>query len=288
MKKFELVVNTTIDENAEYYEKNCISHAPLSYTIEGKTIVEDLGVTMTSKEFYTSLRNGNNCITSQTPVETYYDLYRKPLSQGMDVMFIGMSSGVSGSYQAGVIAANDIADEFPNNKIECIDSLTATGGMRILVGKAVELRDNGTDLQTATKILCDLRLKIITLITPDDLHHLYRGGRLSKSSAVVGSIIGIKPIIEFTNEGKLEATSKARGRLASFKHVVKATVEQIVDKAETVWITHGDCLDEAKKLQEMLEEEGITTEIRELGTVLGTHAGPGTMTVNFIGSKRCK
>lgn len=287
MKQFAIVANTTIDESEAYYTKHEIANAPLSYTIGGRTIVEDFGKSMSGKEFYSELRQGNMCTTSQTPVELYHPLYKSILESGLDVLFIGLSSGISGSYQAGCIAAADLAPQYPDRQIVCVDSLSATGGMHILVDEAIRLRDEGLSAAEAKSALDALAPRIIHLITPDDLKHLYRGGRLSKSSAVLGSLVGIKPIIALTDEGKLEVVTKVRGRAAALTYLADALGKEITDKSQTVWITHGDCEGDAAELQGMLlQKHGVRAELRTLGTVLGAHAGPGTIVLGYIGQKR--
>ena len=287
MSQFAIITNSTIDETEAYYQQNNVGFAPLSYTIGGETTVENFWKTLSGHDFYELLRKGDQCTTSQTPVETYHTLYRAALDAGMDVLYVGFDSGISGSYQAGVIAAQDIAPQYPARKILCVDTLSATGGMHILVDKAIAMRDAGASVEEAAKMIEDTRLKIAHLIIPDDLLHLYRGGRLSKSSAVLGSLVGIKPVIAFSNEGKLEVMTKVRGRTASLEFAADFMGREVVDRDQTVWITHGDCQAEAEQLRDYIKEKyGMHAEIRMLGTVLGAHGGPGTIILCYEGTGR--
>lgn len=287
MSQFAIITNSTIDETEEYYQTHQLGYAPLSYTIGGRTIIEDCGKSMSGHAFYEQLRQGNMCTTSQTPVETYHGLYRAALEQGLDVLYVGFSSGISGSYQAGCIAAQDLAPQYPQRKILCVDTLSATGGMHILVDEAVAMRDAGASIEDTMRKIEEMRLHIVHLIIPDDLKHLYRGGRLSRSSAVLGSLVGIKPVIAFTDEGKLAVMTKVRGRTASLEYGADHMAKEVTDRKQTVWISHADCLQDAEQLRGYIQDKyGMHAEIRMLGTVLGAHGGPGTIILCYQGQGR--
>ncbi len=289
MKQFALITNSTIDEDAAYYRDNEVGYAPLQYTLDGATYTEDFWQSLSGKEFYDALRAGKMCTTSQTAVETYHKLYREALERGLDVLYLGFSSGLSGSFQAGVIAAQDVAPEFPDRRIVCVDSLTATGGMHILVDRAIALRDAGESVDEAALKLENARAHINIFVTPDDLKHLYRGGRLSRSSAIVGSLVGIKPVLYINEEGKLGVHTKVRGRVATLQYIADTMRREVSDPTQTVWIAHGDCLADAELLRDYIaEKHGMHAEIRMLGTVLGAHGGPGTMILGYEGGSRTR
>lgn len=286
MKKFVLVANSTIDETAEYYEVNDIKCAALSFTINGQTIKEDFGRTMLFKEFFANLRAGKMSTTSQAQLEDYLAIFREACAAGMDVLYVGFSSGLSGSYNAGCMAAAEVREEYPERTIRCVDSLSAAGGEAILVEKARQMRDAGCTADEAGDAVEAMRLHVIHCVTVDDLNHLWRGGRVSRTSAVVGGLIGIKPMIYVDDEGKLEVCGKIRGRKKALNALVETTLEQITDRDTPVRISHGDCEDDARYVAEQLEAAGLKTEVRMIDTVIGSHTGPGVMTAFFVGGAR--
>lgn len=289
MKQFALITNSTIDEDAAYYHDHEVGYAPLQYTLDGTTYTEDFWQSLSAKEFYDALREGKMCMTSQTAVETYLKLYREALERGQDVLYLGFSSGLSGSFQAGVIAAQDLAPEFPDRRIVCVDSLSVTGGMHILVDQAIAMRDAGESVDTVAQRIKLARTHITHLVTPNDLKHLYRGGRLSHSSAIVGSIVGIKPVLYVNEEGKVGVLTKVRGRVPALQYVADVMHSEVSDPKQTVWISHGDCLADAELLRDYIaQKHGMHAEIRMLGTVLGAHGGPGTIVLSYAGGSRTR
>lgn len=286
MKKFVLVANSTTDETAEYYERNEIRCAALSFTIAGRTIKENFGRTMPFQEFFANLRAGNMSTTSQAQVEDYLNYFRAACAAGMDVLYVGFSSGLSGSYAAGCMAAAEVREQYPERTIRCVDTLSAAGGEAILVEKARQLRDAGCTADEAGDEIEKLRLHVIHLVTVDDLKHLWRGGRVSRTSAVVGGLIGIKPMIYLDDEGKLEVCGKMRGRRKALNELAEYTLREITDRDTPVRISHGDCEEDARYVAGKLEAAGLRTEIRMIDTVIGSHTGPGVMTAFFIGGKR--
>lgn len=287
MNQFVLVCNSTIDETAEYFETNDIKCAPLSFTIDARTIVDDLGKTLPYHDFYQMLRAGKTAITSQATPATYLNLFREACESGRDVLYVGFSSGLSGSFEAGRLAATEVLSEFPERVIRCVDSLCAAGGERILVDKARAFRDAGMSVNDAGDALEEMRRYIIHLITVDDLKHLWRGGRVSRSAAVFGTLAGVKPIIFVDNEGKLNVCHKVRGRRASLEYLGDKLLSEIEYKDQICRISHGDCEADAQYLADYLAQKaGIQTEIRVLDTVLGSHTGPGVVTLFYIGKER--
>lgn len=286
MRKFVLVVNSTADETAAYYKTHDILCASLAFTIDGKTIKEDCGKTMPFPDFFAHLRAGRMSVTSQAQVEDYLTYFREACAKGMDVLYVGFSSGLSGSFDAGCMAAKEVRADYPERVIRCVDTLSATGGEAILVEKARVLRDAGLTADEAGDAVEALRLQVFHAITVNDLHHLWRGGRVSRSAAMVGGLIGIKPMIYVNNQGKLEVCSKVRGRKKALDRLYTTILQEITDRKTPVRINHGDCLDDAKHLAKLLAAEGIPSEIRFIGTVIGSHTGPGVMTAFFVGKER--
>lgn len=286
MHPFALITDSTIDENASYFTENDIRCAPLSFTINGRTIEEDCGMTVSFPQFYDLLREGKMSTTSQARPDTFVQLFREALESGQDVLYIGFSSGLSGTFHAGCMARDELAPQFPDRKIFCVDSLSATGGEYLLVDKAREMRDSGCSAEVTATAIEEMRLHVIHLVTVDDLAHLHRGGRLSKTSAVVGSLLGIKPLIWVNNEGKLDVCGKVRGRQKAIAHLAERTLNELSDKNQTVRIAHGDCPEDAQALAALLQKGGVDTDIRYIGTVIGSHTGPGVLATFFFGGER--
>lgn len=286
MLPFVLVTDSTIDETAAYFEKNDIKCAPLAFTIDDRTIEEDCGQTVSFHQFYDLLRQGKQASTSQAKLDSFLQIFRTALEGGQDILYIGFSSGLSGTYQAGCMARDELAPQYPDRRIFCIDSLSATGGEYLLVDKAREMRDSGCSAEVTAAAIEQMRLHVIHLITVDDLGHLHRGGRLSKTSAVVGGLLGIKPIIWVDDQGKLGVGGKVRGRQKAIQYLADRTLRELSDKNQTVRICHGDCPEDAQILADLLLQRGVRSDIRYIGTVIGSHTGPGVLTTFFFGGDR--
>lgn len=286
MHHFALVTDSTIDETAAYFKQHDIGCAPLAFTIDERTIEEDCGQTVSFHQFYDLLRQGKTSTTSQAKLETFLRLFRQALEEGKDVLYVGFSSGLSGTFDAGCMARDELAPQFPDRKIVCVDSLSATGGEYLLLDKARQMRDNGCTIEVTAAAIEQMRLHVIHLVTVDDLNHLHRGGRLSKTSAVVGSLLGIKPIIWVDNEGKLGVGGKVRGRQKAISYLAERTLREMTDKNQVVRIGHGDCPEDAQALSDLLLRNGVKSDIRYVGTVIGSHTGPGVLIVSFFGGAR--
>lgn len=286
MHPFTLITDSTIDENASYFSANDIRYAPLAFTIDERTIEEDCGQTLPLPQFYDLLRQGKQSTTSQAKLDTFLHLFREALDAGQDVLYVGFSSGLSGTFHAGCMARDELAPLYPDRKIFCVDSLSATGGEYLLVDKAREMRDSGCTAEVTAAAIEQMRLHVIHLVTVDDLGHLHRGGRLSKTSAVVGSLLGIKPLIWVDNEGKLSVCGKVRGRQKAIQYLAERTLREMADKNQIVRICHGDCPADAEALASLLQKEGVRSDIRYIGTVIGSHTGPGVLTTFFFGGDR--
>ncbi len=299
MNQFILVANSTIDETAAYYTSNGIRCASLSFTIDGMTVKEDFGATLPFHDFFEKLREGKTSTTSQAQVGDYLAFFRDACEQGLDVVYVGFSSGLSGSFDAGCIAAREVQEDFPDRTIRCVDSLCAAGGECILVEEAVRLRDLGKTADECADALEALKLHIVHLVTVDDLNHLWRGGRVSRTSAVLGTLVGIKPVIYLNDAGKLEVCHKVRGRRQSLEYLGDELLRQLDEReaalgipaaenrAQHVRISHGDCEADAQYLAGYLHARGIpNVEIRMIDTVIGSHTGPGVVALFGVGYER--
>lgn len=284
---FIISTDSGADLPLEYREKNGIVVLPMGYTLEGVTYggKEALDV----RTFYDKLRAGALPTTSAANPEDTAALFRQILSEGSDLLHVAFSSGLSSTCDAAKLAAGLVTEEFPDRRILVVDSLCASLGQGLLVHQAVRLREEGLPLEETAERLTEMRLNLVHNFTVDDLHHLHRGGRVSKATAVVGSLMGIKPILHVDDQGHLTAISKARGRKASIQALADRMEQQIpgFDNRE-VFISHGDCQDDAEALAEMVRTRFGTDNIliAPIGPVIGTHSGPGTLALFFFGNPR--
>ena len=284
---FCITTDSGADLPLSYCQTHDITVLPLAFTIEGQTY-HGSG-TMDDKVFYDKLRAGALPTTSAANPEDTAALFRTFAGQGKDLLHVAFSSGLSSTSDAAQIAAQMVMEEYPQRKIIVVDSLCASMGQGFLVHQAVKLRDAGETLEDTARKVSDLRLNVVHNFTVDDLGHLHRGGRVSKATAVVGSLMGIKPILHVDDEGHLTSVGKVRGRKASIQALADRMEQQMkgFDNPE-VFISHGDCPEDAQALADMVRTRfGIDTiMIGYIGPVIGTHSGPGTLALFFFGSPR--
>ena len=284
---FCITTDSGADLPLSYCQTHDITVLPLAFTIEGQTY-HGSGA-MDDKAFYDRLRAGALPTTSAANPEDTAALFRTFAEQGKDLLHVAFSSGLSSTSDAAQIAAQMVMEEYPQRKIIVVDSLCASMGQGFLVHQAVKLRDAGETLEDTARKVTDLRLNVVHNFTVDDLGHLHRGGRGSTATAVVGSLMGIKPILHVDDEGHLTSVGKVRGRKASIQALADRMEEQMkgFDNPE-VFISHGDCPEDAQALADMVRTRfGIDTiMIGYIGPVIGTHSGPGTLALFFFGSPR--
>lgn len=287
MRDFVITVNSTVDLPREWVEEKNVSVIPLKYTIDGETYTDMYG--LTGKEFFAKLREGKMSVTSQVNPDEAKEALEPFLKEGKDILHLGFSSGLSGTYNSMRIAGEELSELYPEAKIVIIDTLCACMGEGLLLYKVLKLREEGKDIDEISKWAEDNKLHICHNVTVDDLNHLHRGGRVSKASAIVGTMVQIKPIIHVDNEGKLKVIAKERGRKRSLNKIVDMAVEQSQGwEHDIVMITHGDCIEEAEYVAELAREKMGAKEIviNNIGTVIGSHTGPGVVAIFFMGNKR--
>lgn len=287
MRDYVITVNSTVDLPKEWLEERKVPVIPLKYTIDNETYTDMEG--LSSKEFFEKLRDGKMATTSQINPEEARAQLKPFLKEGKDVLHLGFSSGLSGTYNSMRIAGEELKEEYPEAKIIIIDTLCACLGEGLLLYKALQLKEAGKTIEETAKWVEENKLHICHNVTVDDLFHLHRGGRISKASAVLGSVVQIKPIIHMDENGKLQVIGKERGRKKSLNKIVDMAVEQIKGwDNDIAMITHGDCQEDAeyvaKLVRERLEIENIL--INNIGTVIGSHTGPGVVAAFVMGNKR--
>ena len=221
--------------------------------------------------------------------EGFREAFEEEIAAGHDILYIAFSSGLSTTYNSGRFALADLSDKYPERKLVAVDSLCASAGFGLLVYLAAKKMADGATLEEVEKFVLDTRLHICHWFTVDDLVYLKRGGRISPAATLIGTMLGIKPVLHVDDEGHLVNVSKARGRQASIHALADHYGELALDKKNgTVFISHGDCLEDAETLRDMLAEEyGAKVElITDIGPVIGAHSGPGTLALFFVGSAR--
>lgn len=287
MNEFVIVSDSTVDLPKEYLQSKQVPIISLSYIMDGVTYEEMDG--LSHKEFFEKLRAGSLPTTSQINPEQAREALEPFAKEGKDILYIGFSSGLSGSYNSVRMAAEDLKEEYPDINIIAIDSLCACMGEGLLLYKALELKEHGMSMEEIAKWVEANKLHICHNVTVDDLNHLHRGGRISKTTAVVGSMIKIKPIIHMSDERKLVVIGKERGRKKSLVSIVDRMEKQMQGyDNDIVMITHGDCIEDAEFVKKQVEERfGIhNVMINGIGSVIGSHTGAGVVAVFFMGDKR--
>ena len=262
---------------------------PMAFTLDGKEYRNyPDGREMSSHDYYEKLRAGSLCTTSQVTMLEFQQAFTPVLEAGQDILYLAFSSGLSGTYQSGCIAAEELKEKFPARRIVCVDSLQASMGEGLfcyLVGKK---RCQGADLDTAADYARQIAPQVCAWFTVDDLMFLKRGGRVSGAAAVAGTLLGIKLVLHVDEEGHLIPKEKVRGRRASLDALVKHFEATALDKTGgTVFISHGDCADDARYVIDKLRALGVKEiEMGDIGPVIGAHSGPGTVALFWLGSAR--
>ena len=289
MRNFVITTDNTADLPYDYYKKNQIEYLFLSYTMDGKNYQKN--AEMDPGEFYRKMRQGSMPTTSQANVEETMETWRPLLDEGNDILHLAFSSGLSGSCNSALLAAAQLKEEYKDHQVTVIDTLAASLGEGLLVHKALENQKKGMSLEENAKWLEENKLHLVHNFTVDDLFHLHRGGRVSKTAAVIGTMINLKPVLHVDNEGHLIPVSKVRGRKKSLIALVDAMEKQMGsyrDQNDIVFISHGDCEEEARFVADLVRQRfGIEKFlINHVGPTIGAHSGPGTMALFYLGEYR--
>ncbi|HJC43703.1 MAG TPA: DegV family protein [Candidatus Mediterraneibacter gallistercoris] len=287
MRDYVITVNSTVDLPKEWLEERHVPVIPLKYTIDGETYTDMEG--LSAKEFFDKLREGKMSTTSQVNPEEAADMLEPFLKEGKDILHLGFSSGLSGTLNSMKIAGEMLQEKYPEAKVIVIDTLCACLGEALLLYKALQQKEKGMNIDELAQWVEENKLHICHNVTVDDLHHLQRGGRISKTTAVLGTLVQIKPIIHMDDNGKLQVIGKERGRKKSLNKIVDMAVEQSKGwDNDIIMITHGDCIKDAEYVAKLVREKmGIDNIlINNIGTVIGSHTGPGVVAVFCMGNKR--
>ncbi len=288
---FWIVTDVGSDMSLDFYKRyDKLRVLPMIYCMDGqekKYYVEDEPIL---KDFYRKLRDGRQASTAAVPVDSAAGAFEEIVKQGGQVLYITLSSGISASIQSGELAAEMVLEKHPDAKISVVDSLLASGGQLLMVYYALKLREEGKTLEEVVTWLTDNRQRFNSWFTVDDLNHLFRGGRVSRSSALIGSMLRIKPVMHVNHEGKLIPMSKTQGRKRSLKELAEKVIEMANPKeGQPIFLSHGDCMEDAQYLADLVRDGlpgNAGFEFVTLGTIIGAHAGPGTVAIFFLGDHR--
>lgn len=291
MAEYIISTDTSCDFPLEYVKQHQLPLVTLFYSIDGVTGENGCPSSDVLKNFYDKMRAGSMTKTQQASIEDTEKVFREILQEGKDILHIAFSSGLSGTANAARLAAENMMEEFPGRKIIVIDSLCASLGQGLLVDYALKLQQQGKTMEETAKWLEDHIQNICHLFTVEDLKYLQRGGRISKTTALVGTMIGIKPVLHVDPEGKLVSISKVRGRKQSIQALVNKMEENIGKyrgEKQPIFISHGDCIEDANYLAELVKERFDYDEflINDVGPTIGAHSGPGTLALFFMGETR--
>jgi DegV family protein with EDD domain len=287
MANYRIITDSACDLPQEQIEKLNITVVKLSMLLKGETRQDsvDAGI----KEVYESLRQGEVATTSAANPDHWATAMEPALEAGEDVLVLTFSSGLSTTHQSAVIAASDLAEKYPDRKIRVVDSLCASLGQGLLVYHTCRKRDEGLSLDELADWVEEHKLNLCHWFTVDDLMYLKRGGRVSAATALVGTVLKIKPVLHVDDEGHLISVAKARGRKASIEMLADKMIQTALPgENDYISICHGDCLEDAQYLASILKEKMGVKEvfIGYTGAVIGSHSGPGTLALFFMGSKR--
>lgn len=287
--KIKLITDSACDLPLAYVKENNIDVLSLSVNIKGQFVNDDLGQTLKYDEFYALLRSGEMTSTAQINVFTFEEKFREYVQEGYSIIYIGLSAPLSGTVNSARIARENLLEEYPQCDINVIDSKSVSLGEGALVYYACEMLKEGKSKDEIINWVNNNATKVIHSIVVDDLNHLKRGGRISGATAAIGGILGIKPTIKIDDEGKIFPGAKIKGRKKALKFIVDEIREKGVNlQDQMIFICHADCLDEAEQLKELIlsqiKVKGVM--INQIGAVIGTHGGPGTLAGICIGQGR--
>ena len=283
---YQIITDSCCDFTEEQYRQWDVVSVPLTVTYNGENH-ENFSRPEDVKAFYDQLRTGVMATTAAVNPDGWAQAMEPFLKDGKDILILAFSSGLSTTYQSAVIAAKELREAYPHRTIHVVDTLCAALGQGLLVWHAAKKRDEGMTLEELTAWVEANKLNLCHWVTVDDLSHLKRGGRISATTAIVGTMLNIKPIIFVDNDGHLINTAKVRGRKTAMEYLVKKFQETGLEQ-DTVFIAHGDCPQDAAALEALVREKTNVKNVITgyVGPVIGAHTGPGVLVVFFMGTKR--
>lgn len=282
---YVLASDATFDLPMEFITKYNIAVVPMAFNLNGEEIVHYPDErNMTTEDFYKALKSGKMSSTSQINPANYVEFFTPYLENGEDILYVAFTSGMSGTYQSALIARDMLLEDFPERKIEVIDSLCASAGQGYLLYLVGKRYAEGMSFSDLTKWTIEIRNRVAHWFTVEDLFHLNRGGRLSTAEAIMGTALKIKPIISVDDEGKLYVENKVRGNKKAQEYMISKINEMRDESEPRIFIAHGDAEERALEFKEKILEKTNVTDITltKIGPIIGTHTGPGMLAVLFL------
>jgi len=290
MRNYVIVTETTTDLPDEIAKDLDIRVIPMAFELDGKSYCNYLDEReLDIHEFYEVLRKGGKSVTSLINTEVFMNFFEPILNEGCDILYIAFSSGLSGTYNASLLAIDELKEKYPDSTIFTVDSRCASLGEGLLVYSAALKKEEGLSIDELHEWLNEHVLKLCHWFTVDDLNHLKRGGRVSAISAAIGTALNVKPVLHVDNEGRLIPIEKVRGRKKSLIALADRMLETCTNPEEqTIFIGHGDAIEDAEYLAQLIKERMNVKDfvINPIGPVIGSHSGPGTIALFFFGTER--
>jgi len=285
---YKIITDSTMDMSKKMADAMAVDTLPLLFTIDGEEYKDNFGADMDPHIFYEKVRSGLMPKTTLINTERFLLHFRSYLEHGVDILYIAFTSALSGTCQCAMQAMQQLKEEFPDRSIYVVDSLCASMGEGLLVWQAAKLRDGGMGIGELAGWLEKNKLRVVHWFTVDDINHLRRGGRLSATQALLGTLMKIKPVLHVDDEGKLVAMEKILGRKKALATIVDKIAERYDGSVKMVFISHGDVPEEAHAVELMIKERlpGVEVQTHTIGPVVGAHAGPGTMAAFCFGAPR--
>ncbi len=293
MSEFILTCCSTVDLTNEYMKERNIPYVSFHAQVGDDIYADDMGQSISQKELFQRMIDGEDAKTSQVTVQEYLDFFKPFLDEGKDILHIALSSGISGTYNSACVAAEELKDEYPDRKIYVVDSLAASAGYGLVIDTLADMRDDGATMDELHGWIEDNKKKMHHWYFTTDLTFLIKGGRVSKTSGFVGNLLGICPLLNVDYEGKLAAREKIRGKKKVIKRTLDVMLEHVQDGKDysgKCFISQAGCYDDARALADLIEEAlpklngGV--QITEIGATIGCHTGPGTVALFFWGDER--
>ena len=283
MQKYDIFTDSSCDLSKDVIEKYDLKVMQLEVTIDDNEPVFNRDIDIT--KFYEQLKNGANAKTSAVTLGHFKENMKKSLEEGKDIIYLGFSSGLSATYNNGVMIINELREKYPERKIIDIDTLCATGGQGLVVYYAAKLREEGATIEEVEKKVLLIKDRIQHQVKVSDLFFLKRGGRISATTAIAGSVLNIKPIITMDITGRLATVGKVRGKKAAVVELFnRMKSNENIEELPYVYISHSACIDEAENLKNMVVEQYPNAEvvIGDIGPVIGAHTGPGALVISYV------
>ena len=293
MNPYILSCCSTCDISADHLKSLNVEYIPFHFFIDGKEYKDDLGKTIPYDQFYQMMEDGADTRTSQINVSEYVDYFTPFLEAGKDVLHVSLSSGLSGTSNSAMNAARILQERYPDRQIEVVDSLAAASGYGLIMDKAAQLRDEGMGLQELRQWIEDNKLRMHHWFFSTDLKYYVKGGRISKASGFVGTILGICPLLNMNHEGRLTPREKIRTKKKVIRQIVKMMEQHAENGADydgKVYLCQSACMEDAQQVADLVKEKFPKMNgqplINHIGTTIGSHTGPGTVALFFWGDPR--